>query len=156
MHFRLSRALFVTILAAAAVVYGQEAAKKCSSSPQECEQQIGRFRGGRRYLGLELVALKPGMVVKTVVPDSPAERAGFVKDDRIVGVNGHAMTQAAVRDFKQIITQASGNSMLWVIVQRRGALRKVEVRLEPYSKAQIDKIVAAHLTHYHSALPAEK
>jgi predicted metalloprotease with PDZ domain len=155
MHLRLSRVLFVTILAAAAVVYAQEQ-KKCNSSAQECEQQIRQFLAGRRYLGLELVDLKPGMVVKTVVPESPAERAGFEKDDRVIGVNGHAMTQAAVRDFKQIITQASGSSMLWVIVQRRGAFRKIEVRLEPYTKAQIDKIVAAHLTQYHSATAAEK
>lgn len=155
MHFRLSRVLFVTVLAAAAAVYAQEQ-KKCSSSAQECEQQIRQFLAGRRYLGLELVDLKPGMVVKTVVPDSPAERARFEKDDRIIGVNGHAMTQATVRDFKQIITQASGNSMLWIIVQRRGAFQKIEVRLEPYTKAQIDKIVAAHLTQYHSAATAEK
>jgi predicted metalloprotease with PDZ domain len=155
MHFRLSKVLFVTILAAAAALYAQEQ-KKCSSSAQECEQQIRHFLAGRRYLGLELVDLKPGMVVKTVVLESPADRAGFEKDDRIIGVNGHAMTQASVRDFKQIMTGASGNSRLWVIVQRRGAFRKIEVRLEPYTKAQIDKIVAAHLAQYHSAGVAEK
>jgi predicted metalloprotease with PDZ domain len=155
MHFRLSKLLFVTILAATAVVYAQEQ-KKCNSSAQECGQQIRRFLAGRRYLGLELVGLKPGMVVKTVVPESPAERAGFSKDDRIIGVNGHAMTQADVRDFKQIITQASGNGTLWVIIQRRGAFRKIEVRLEPYTKAQIDKIVAAHLAQYHTAAASEK
>lgn len=150
MHLRISRTLVVALFATAAAVYAQEP-KKCSASARECQQQIREMMTGRRYLGLQVVDLKPGVVIKSVVEDSPAERAGFGEGDRIIGVNGHAMTMATVRDFKQILGQASSTGgRLFVIVQRRGALRKIDVRLEPYTSVQIDKIIAAHLSQYHT------
>lgn len=157
MQLRSVRPLFVALLLAAVAVTAQEP-KKCNASARECQKQIREMMTGRRYLGLQVVDLKPGVVIKSVVPDSPAERSGFGEGDRIIGVNGHAMTMATVRDFKQILAQASSTGgRLFVIVQRRGALRKIDVRLEPYTNQQIEKIIAAHLSQYHSgAAGAEK
>jgi predicted metalloprotease with PDZ domain len=150
MRLRISRSLLVVLLATAAAVSAQEP-KKCSATARECQKQIRDMMTGRRYLGLQVVDLKPGVVVKSVVPDGPAEHAGFSEGDRIIGVNGHAMTMATVRDFKQIMAQASSTGgSLFVIIQHRGALRKVDVRLEPYTNAQIEKIIAAHLSQYHT------
>ena len=149
MHLRKVSPLLVALLVAAAAVSAQEP-KKCNASARECEKSIRDMMTGRRYLGLQVVDLKPGVVVKSVVLDSPAERSGFAGGDRIIGVNGHAMTMASVRDFKQILAQASSTGgRLFVIIQRRGALRKIDVRLEPYTNQQIDKIIAAHLSQYH-------
>jgi len=150
MHLRQARPLFLALLLTSVAVFAQEP-KKCSASARECQKQIRDMMTGRRYLGLQVVDLKPGVVVKSVVADSPAERSGFGEGDRIIGVNGHAMTMATVREFKQILAQASNTGgRLFVIVQRRGALRKIDVRLEPYTNQQIEKIIAAHLTQYHS------
>lgn len=150
MHLRKISPLLVALLVAAAAVSAQEP-KKCNASARECEKSIRDMMTGRRYLGLQVVDLKPGVVVKSVVLDSPAERSGFGAGDRIIGVNGHAMTMASVRDFKQILAQASSTGgRLFVIIQRRGALRKIDVRLEPYTSQQIDKIIAAHLAQYHT------
>jgi len=106
---------------------------------------------GRRYLGLSLVNLKPGIVVKSVVPDSPAERANFKAGDRLMAVNGQPMTAATVDDFKRVLASVRDVGTLWVIVQRRGAYKTIEVRLEPYTKAQIDKVIATHLAQSHPA-----
>lgn len=149
MHSRLSRLLLFACLAASAA-YAQDS-RKCSASARECEMSIRQMMTGRRYLGLEVVDLKPGIVVKSVVSDSPAERAGFSADDRLIAVNGRAMTRASVREFKQALGDTNASGVLWVIIQRRGAYRKLDVRLEPYTKAQIDKIVAAHLSQSHTA-----
>jgi hypothetical protein len=35
-------------------------------------------------------------------------------------------------------------------VQRQGVLKKLDVRLAPYTKAQIDKMVAQHLAQAHA------
>jgi hypothetical protein len=40
--------------------------------------------------------------------------------------------------------------VLWIIVKRQGILKKIDVRLAPYSKAQIDKMVAQHLAQEHA------
>lgn len=149
MKFRIVT-LLVAGLAAGTLLAGDEP-KHCNASAKECEQQIRQMLTGRRYLGLQLVNLKPGIVIKTVVPDSPAERSNFKAGDRIFAVNGHPMTQSTVEDFKRVLAGVRDVGTLWVIVQRRGALQRIEVRLEPYTKAQIDKIIAAHLAQSHTA-----
>ena len=149
MKFRIV-VLLVAGLAAGTLLAADEP-KHCSASAKECEQQIRQMLTGRRYLGLSVVNLKPGIVVKTVVPDSPAERANFKAGDRLIAVNGQPMTQSTVEDFKRVLAGAREDGTLWIIVQRRGAYQRIEVRLEPYTKAQIDKIIAAHLAQSHTA-----
>ena len=40
------------------------------------------------------------------------------------------MTLATVRDFKQTLADAKETGVLFVIIQRRGAYRKIDARLE--------------------------
>ena len=149
MKFRIL-SLFVAGLAAGALLHADEP-KHCSASAKECEQQIRQMLTGRRYLGLSVVNLKPGIVVKTVVADSPAERADFKAGDRLIAVNGQPMTEATVEDFKRVLAGVRDVGALWVVVQRRGAYKTIAVRLEPYTKAQIDKVIATHLAQSHTA-----
>lgn len=105
---------------------------------------------GRRYLGVKLEEGNQGLVVKEIVENGPAARAELKTGDRLMSVNGRSTAYASIRDFKQIIGEAKGSGRLLMIVQRQGKLLKVEIRLEPYSKAQIDKIVAQHLVQGHA------
>ena len=146
MTLRVTRLLAVAILATAAVLVADE--PRCGATARECEQQIRQMLARSRYLGVQVVQLKPGIVIKSVVPNSPAEKAGLEDGDRLIAVNGRAMTNATVRDFKQVIAEAPGR--LWIIVQHRGAFKKIEVTLRPYSKEQLDKIVNAHLQQSHT------
>jgi predicted metalloprotease with PDZ domain len=143
--------LLVAGIVAGATLLNAEEPKHCSASAKECEQQIRQMLTGRRYLGLSVVNLKPGIVVKSVVADSPAERARFKAGDRLIAVNGLDMTGATVDDFKRVLASARDVGTLWVIIQRRGAYQGISVRLEPYTKAQIDKIIATHLAQSHTA-----
>ena len=110
---------------------------------------------GRLYLGVELAELAPGIVVKTVVPDSPAEHADLKSGDKLVAVNGHRTTEASIKDFKLILDEVGRTHRhLWMLVQRRGAFKKIDVMMEPYSKAQIERIVTQHLSEAHSVASA--
>jgi predicted metalloprotease with PDZ domain len=149
MKFRLISLLVAGL--STAVLFAGEEPKHCNSSAKECDQQIRSMLTGRRYLGISVVDLKPGIVIKSVVADSPAERANFKAGDRLIAVNGQRMTESTVQDFKRILSGVRDVGTLWVIVQRRGAYQRIEVRLEPYTKAQIDKIVATHLAQSHPA-----
>jgi len=154
MNFRL-RTLFSTGLAVSVltVLLQAQEPKHCSATAKDCDQQIRQMLTGRRYLGLTVVQLKPGLVVKGVVAGSPAEKR-FEAGDRLIAVNGHSMREATVQDFKRVLAGNRETGLLWVIVQRRGAYKKIEVRLEPYTKDQIDKIIAGHLAHSHTATAA--
>lgn len=148
MHFRRFAIVAVSIILGTAAAIADEAQKHCNATAHECEQAIRQMMSGRRYLGAQLVELNPGLAVKSVVEDGPADRADLRPGDRLMAVNGHPTREAAISDFKQILAEAKETGRLWIIVQRRGSLRKIDVRMEPYTKSQIDKIVAQHLAEF--------
>lgn len=121
----------------------------CTAPASECEKAIRQLSSGRRYLGAEIKELEPGIIIKAVIEDGPAWRADLRPGDRLMSVNGHSTVEANIKDFKQILYSAKATGVLWVIVLRQGVLKKVDVRLEPYTKAQIDKMVAQHLSQGH-------
>jgi membrane-associated protease RseP (regulator of RpoE activity) len=124
---------------------------RCSASARECDEQIRKFLAGRRYLGATIDDHHPGLFIKSVAIDGPAERAGLRPGDRLIAVNGKSVTQATTREVKQILADARETGRLFIILSRHGSYSSIEARLEPYSKAQLDKIVAAHLAQSHSS-----
>lgn len=92
----------------------------------------------------------PGLVITKIVPNSPASRYGLKVGDRLIAVNGKSLTNSSPREFKQIVADARSTCRLWMIISRGGAYTKLEARLEPYSKEQIDKIISAHLSQSHT------
>ncbi len=151
MTVRLSHFLVAALLLVPAA-YAEDR-KMCTSSPRECEQAIRQLSGGRRYLGAMIEELNPGIVVKAVIDDGPAARADLRPGDRLMAVNGRSTLEANIKDFKQILYTAKETGVLWIIIKRQGVLKKIDVRLEPYSKAQIDKMVAQHLLQGHGIPP---
>lgn len=152
-----SRILIAAVIAAslAAVAGHADDSKKCSASAEDCARQIRQMLTGRLYLGVQLEELNPGLVIKSVVPDSPADHADLRAGDRLIYVNGHSTGEASIKDFKAILGEyGKERRRLFIIVQRRSALKHVDVLMEPYSKAQIDRIIAQHLSEAHSIASA--
>jgi S1-C subfamily serine protease len=141
--------LFIILLAAASLLLNAQE-PKCSASARECDEQIRHFLGGRRYLGATIEERNPGLVIKSVIPNGPAARAGLRAGDRLIAVNGKSVTRAAAREFKQIIADARETGRVSIILARSGAYARIEARLEPYSREQLNKIVAAHLAQSHA------
>ena len=147
LRFLTSLVLVLTILGVGLVSADEG---HCLATPRECAQEIRQHLAGRRYLGIQVVELKPGLIIKTVLPDSPA--AGVLKaNDRLIAVNGRSLSHATASRFKQYLAEARETGKVWLIVQRRGAFRKVEARLEPYPKEYIEKVIATHLSQAHTA-----
>ena len=146
-----SKTILLAIVVAAAALYADE--PKCNATARECDQQIRQMLSGRRFLGATIEELKPGpgLVIKAVKERGPADRADLRIGDRLIAVNGRSLTQATTKEFKQILADARSTGKLWMIVWRAGAYKKVEARLEPYTKEQIDKIISAHLAQSHTS-----
>src|SRR5215510_2593817 len=116
--------------------------KVCNAPAAECERAIRSMASGRRYLGAVVEETHPGVRIGTIAPDSPARRGGLGEGDRIMMVNGHPMLGADIKAFKRVLSDAKDTGWVSFLVSRNGILRRVEVRLEPYTKVQIDKMVA--------------
>src|SRR6266849_525916 len=157
MRIRNYRLIVVAVSLLVVSAHADDKKPKCTTPPAECERIIRQMLSGRRYLGVQLQELNPGLSVKSVVEDSPADRYDLRPGDRLMAVNGKSTRDATIQDFKQILGQAKETGRLWIIVQRGGILKKIELRMEPYSKAQIDKIVAQHMAEAHNmaAAPAQ-
>jgi predicted metalloprotease with PDZ domain len=148
---RISRLIFVASLAASTLFAGEP---RCSGSARDCDRQIRHMLSGRRYLGATIDDHNPGLVVKAVHENGPAARNGLKPGDRLIALNGKSLTQASAKEFKQLLADARDTGRLFMIISRRNVYQKLEIRLEPYTKEQISKIITAHLAQSHTA-PAD-
>ena len=122
----------------------------CNAPAAECERAIRSMASGRRYLGALVEELPNGGVhVASINPESPAQRGGLGEGDRLMVANGHPLVHGDVKEFKHILSDAKETGWVSFIVMRSGILKRVDVRLEPFSKAQIDKMVAQHMADFH-------
>lgn len=133
---------------------GQEG--KCTMNRNECESRIREILSGRKYLGVQIEERKGSLFIKSVVPDSPASRAGFQSGDRLLRLNGYDLADSTVQKFKEVLGSTREHGRLSIIVARDGRLQRVDAKLMEMSRAQIDKIVAAHLKEAHSESSARK
>lgn len=137
----------------ASVAIASDQAHRCAAQAKTCEQQIRSLLAGKPYFGAKFSESRWGIVVRSVVRDSPAGRAGFVSGDRIFAVNGQDATKADIAEFKRMLTTARSNKVTLAIV-RSNRVARITVRLEQMTKEQVDKVVENHLRAAHN--PAQQ
>ena len=146
-----------TFFAGAAVLFAQETGK-CSATARECEQEIREMLSGRRYLGAQIVDMTPGpgIVIKGITTDGPAAHVDLQPGDRIIVVNGRSLMYATIKDYKALVAEVkdSGGNLFMVVERHGGGRKKIQVQLWPFPKAQVEKIIAAHLAKFHGMTPA--
>jgi predicted metalloprotease with PDZ domain len=154
MHSRQIGFVFISALLLAATARADDPKPTpkvtCNAPAAECERAIRSMASGRRYLGVLLEELPSGGVrIKEIATDSPAQRGGLGEGDRFMMANGHPLAHGDVKEFKHILSDAKDTGWVSFVVMRSGILKRVDVRLEPYTKAQIDKMVAQHMAEFH-------
>jgi S1-C subfamily serine protease len=103
---------------------------------QEHLERYGEVRRG--WLGIELEREQGGIVVKGVVPDSPAERAGVRPGDRVVAVDGRwAGTDLGRVRFELSVSEA--NRPVVLVLDRQGRRIELEVDLEPLPEGSVTR-----------------
>jgi serine protease Do len=85
-----------------------------------------------RSLGLPHPDHPTGALVASVLPKSPAEKAGIEQGDVIESVNGRPI--ATVRDLPRIVSTAPIGSKLAIVVARRGKERRIEATVAEMPK----------------------
>jgi carboxyl-terminal processing protease len=97
--------------------------------PKEFEQfeqaSSGRFSG----VGLTVTEVKRGLRVATVIPDTPAERAGIEPGDLIVAVDGHSIAGVSAQVSTAQIKGPAGTTVELRVIERQGDERR-DVELE--------------------------
>lgn len=154
MIFRLLVTGLLTLATSLPMLAGEHV--RCSGKPAECERQIRDFLAGRKYFGLKMEDSKWGPVVKSVVPDSPADVAGLEPDDRVVSVNGRDCTKEGVKRFKELMASSKDSSRIVITVLRVGRIVQLHTRMSAITPEQIQKIIDAHFKSAHGIEPAQQ
>lgn len=125
---------------------------RCAGTATTCEQQIRKMLSKKRYLGVALENTDWGTVVRRVESESPAEGAGLREGDRIIGVDGYNTERKSPHEIKALLMPYDRKEQpVQLVVVRLGKLVRLDVRMAPMPKAQIDKIVETHLARRHAA-----
>ena len=84
---------------------------------------------GNRYgLGLEIERSKGSLIILSVIPNSPAEKAGLRKGDQLINVNGEVVKHLTVDEFFQKIKKAKTHTLT---VRRQNRARLLIIRVKP-------------------------
>ena len=107
---------------------------------------------GRKYLGVKFGDSRWGLIVKSIVEESPAAKAGLRIGDRILTVNGVDCSKADMRRFKTVLGGAKDSAKITMAVLRLGSVSWVRIELRPMSREQIDRAVASHMRDAHAGI----
>jgi thiol-disulfide isomerase/thioredoxin len=108
---------------------GEQTAVAAGAPEADSEPVFGAQPG---WLGIELAAPpkgEPGVLVRGVVPDSPAERAGLLPGDLILMVDGERVQRPG--DVSGIVTAHRAGEQLGLVLRRAGAERLFSATLDP-------------------------
>lgn len=84
---------------------------------------------------------KPAIEVGQVLPFSPAKKAGLLKGDKIVGLDGSKLSaggkDSLLKDFKRSVEDKGAGNRIRLTILRDGASREIAVTLEAKPRAAV-------------------
>lgn len=123
------------------------ASEKCHYDTQACLDYMAAHMKNQAWIGIDMEYNENGSATVTkVLPDSPAQAAGFKVGDRLVALNGIDFA-----DKEALHAEWSGlraGQQAKVKVERNGAIRKLAVTLAAMSDEVIAQQVGAHMLQH--------
>src|SRR3989442_4316795 len=142
-------ALFMAVLALAvgSLVAGEHG--KCAKSADEAAAMMKEKYQTRGWMGVELDQNEDGsMRVTSVVPDSPAEKAGLKTDDTLVSVNGAALPKDAPEKAMKGDDWKIGNTVT-LGIKRGDDASTVKATLGRIPEAVLAQLIETQTREYH-------
>ena len=145
-------------VAAPAMAGGDHA--KCDMSVDECLASFTKKADNYGWVGIELDdadKTKTGyMVVKKVVPDSPASAAGFQVKDILFAMNGVELVDANKEKIKEARGEWLPGQHVSYVLRRSDKDVKVELTLGKMPREVLAQIVGNHMLESHVQLAANQ
>jgi S1-C subfamily serine protease len=147
---RLGRWTAMALAAALAVpAAAGEKGKKCEMDAQACLIKMAAALENRGWVGIEMDEENGRMVVKRVVPGSPAEAAGMNPGDALVALNGTPVGEKSEAAKKAAQKAMVPGGKVTYTVLRDGKERPVEVTLGKLPREVLAQWVGAHMLESH-------
>jgi predicted metalloprotease with PDZ domain len=121
---------------------------KCKYSTQECLDHMASAYAGRGWVGIEYDG--ETMTITGVIPDSPAEAAGFQKGDVMIAQDGVEFAEASKEDFKKIHQSMVPGNQTKYTVKRGGEKVQISVTLAELPSEVLAQWVGKHMLEGHA------
>ena len=123
---------------------------KCTMSSAECAAHMKEQYQTKGWMGIEAEKGEDGaMKVLSVVPGSPAERAGIREGDVLVSVNGISFADKAKLKEMKKASLGIGQTAAYG-VKRDGETLTVDVTLERMPEALVAQMIERHTKEEHT------
>ena len=130
---------------------GKTAMKDCDYTPEQCAEWMRSHYKTHGWLGAELNVEGASPVVVKVVPESPAQAAGFQVGDELTALNGvsFADEEAIQKQMKKGFK--IGKTVVYT-AQRNGETVELAAKLAKISDSTLEAMIAKHAeNHGHKA-----
>ena len=122
---------------------------KCTKTTQECLDMMVSSYKSHGWVGLELDKTEAGaLTVKAVVPDSPAQAAGFKVGDTLVAINGVKYADENEEALMAVKKEMAPGKEVTYTVTRGGASKDLNVTLAEMPSEVLAQIIGAHMIEH--------
>lgn len=121
---------------------------KCTHSTQDCLNYMASHYKDRGWVGVEY---EPDtMEITRVMPDSPAETAGFQAGDVMLAINGVSLADGNEADMKKVKELMVPGSQVTYTIRRGGASKDLAVTLDPVPEQVLAQWIGMHMLEGHT------
>ncbi len=130
---------------------------KCTKTTQEClDMMVASFKS-HGWVGLELDKTDAGaLTVKAVVPDSPAQAAGFKVGDVLTAINGVEYSEENEAALMAVKKEMAPGRKVTYTVSRGGTTKDLNVTLAEMPSEVLAQIIGAHMLEHAQVAQAKK
>jgi predicted metalloprotease with PDZ domain len=145
------------ILMLSAVLLGvatlSAAEKACPENAETCSRMMAEKFRQRGWVGINMEENEDSgeVAITQVVPDSPAERAGFHKGDVLRALNGVDYTKDNEKALQAAFESFRPGGTATFRVERDGERLDIAVELEKIPEAILAQWIGHHVLEYHTA-----
>ena len=130
--------------------------EKCTASTQECLDYMAKNYKGKGWIGVEIESSdEAGLVLKAVMPDSPAEKAGLKAGDVLVAVNGIAYTKENHEKLGEMKKSMLPGAEFTFTVRHGEKEKDVAMTLGEMPEEVLAKMIGVHMID-HATMQAEE
>lgn len=141
-------ATLLVLVAAIPVMAGDH--KKCDQPADACLQAYTESLQNRGWVGIEMDTDESGhMKIVRVVPDSPAETAGFKAGDVLASFNGVAYKEENKKALKEATKAMTPGKTVTYTVIRNGSKKNLEVELGSIPETVMAQWIGQHMLTAH-------
>ncbi len=125
---------------------------QCTMPAGDCASKMYSKLVHSGWLGIETEKTEKGLVtVKAVVPQSPAQAAGFQPGDVLLAINGIELSDANKEAVMKAKKSLVAGSQATYTVRRQGARKELTATLVAPSRALVAQWIGEHMIAEHAS-----